>query len=280
MKKGQGTRAGGYFRQIAMPLNSPLPVLRPARRWPVRPGEDRIRPEKFSTGETSPPSRGMKQNLPQLGPPGALGGQQEPASDETESFRAEAPRPSASPEIAAPILTRSADSQTKNQSPSPIYKDAGKSPVHPSAESFGTMSSGETASSSATSTKGEQIAEANLARISSPVVDASASRRETARVSESFTKPIYEINAADDAGNRPLEFQFEDETRPAAPRRMSGRQDKIEIGSIEVRIVNPSPALPAVAPPPPRLRPMAGGTTSSSGSLARGLRGPWGLRQG
>lgn len=288
MKKGQGTRAGGYFRQIAMPLNSPLPVLRPARRWPVHPGEERVRSE-ISPAEIIQSSSGMKQNSSRLElTGGALGESRERARDDI--FQAETPRPSAMSETAKPLSTARSDSQRQNQRH--IYKDKAENPVRP-AKASAVISPGEATSLSVSrtssiapethSTKGQEIAEKSLGSISSQAVDVSVrkSRNETASVLESSSKPIYESNVADEAGKQHLEFPLGDETRPAFSHRIGERQDKIEIGSIEVRIVNPTPSLSAVAPPAaPRLRPMAGGAASSSGSLTRGLRGPWGLRQG
>jgi hypothetical protein len=288
----RGGNKNSYFRQIAMPQSTGLPVLRPARRWPTRPGEERV-PAPASVRESKPagvasaqqPGTAEKpQNVQSAAGPGETSASvvfpadQNFQRDEINiTPKKEAielanepliPQPSELAEhenlndVMVPDsrieLKRTEDRYSENSEVTNVHREIIKPAIPGTIESRSPGNRHAGRPDTSTNLRDRENDEVGRDRFFEPTALSDLPETEWREPS----RPRQQMRSARSNGDR--------------------GGNSIQIGSIEVRVVTPAP----VQPPPNRpqtpqpVQPMRSGSGhQSSGKLARGFRGSFGLRQ-
>jgi hypothetical protein len=297
--RGRGTATGGYFKQIATPLDSQLQVLRPPRRWPTRPGEERIRTAVIPAAAETKSLQMQQLAETHLKSPVPAEPQEPPGEPrETGTLATVVELPGFSP-LKGP--------------PDPLAREQGEhvKPARPLAPDevvsarnrmLGRLS-GRTLATGDTVLDGERDNVAPAPDRGEPAIGFAQPRAEATGPASVLGIPDHFHASRENAphpheapgagftldpgagGRLPVKGGPRLEREAAPPARIDPKPAKIQIGSIEVRVVNPMPVPPAatLATQHPRAQAapaVTGGNAPGSGLLARGFRGPWGLRQG
>jgi hypothetical protein len=296
--KGKSTSsAGSYFKQMTMPLNAALPAARPARHWPIRPGEERV-PVRAIPSERVADTRSVipgnrvdpaarektvKPDIPGNDASSIMDTRPESKrllGPSSPSLPAAAPteEPDGEPDYPSGELPRSHSIQFANpQPPNQNRVEEDRVEVeeanNKSSGTFSTMN----AERSEIAVRDEPVA---LEKSSVPVrnfrMDNEHHRGRAINLEPSLTEPSLTEPSSTGLSSTGLSSSM----------RQTGQagESTVHIGTIEVRVISNEPPRPTVIAQPaePRAKAPAAGPSRSSaaGSLARGLQSPFGLRQG
>ena len=300
MKGQKRTSAGSYFNQIAAPLRGDLAPLKPARRWPVRPGEERVRVSesvKVTEADAAQSQRGGKLELvpSQRDDPGHAGKQHGKEPPEKSEFIAVAiaeadvfePSVDGLPEGRLAPLHLEAESPHSMHTNTPVVtaRPGGRIPTIDDAGQIGQPAF------EANPGSVERVELRRSSRAARPEVTKDASRQHL--TGSKAAEPKLERSGS---RSDPLAENTWSEVDSAEPGRSveagprGGRQAAkepmaINIGTIEVRVITPEPQrvpvmLPQPSPDPAHRQSSDRATHAAGGILARGFFSRFGLRQG